>query len=86
LIYDNDYRKAGAACRRRLMTDGNGGSEDGAVSAAIYIATLADELARLAKSHDLDVFAYILNMARFEADRVAKYPPEPADNGQPGAD
>jgi hypothetical protein len=32
------------------------------------------------------VLAYILNMARFEADRVAKYPPEPADNGQPGAD
>jgi hypothetical protein len=32
------------------------------------------------------VLAYILNMARFEADQVAKYPPEPADNGQPGAD
>jgi hypothetical protein len=68
------------------MTDGNGGSEYGAVSAAIYIATLADELARLAKSHDLDVLAYILNMARFEADQVAKYPPKPADNGQHGAD
>jgi hypothetical protein len=68
------------------MAGGNGGSEDGAVSAAIYIATLADELARLAKSHGLDALAYILNMARFEADQVAKYPPEPADNEQPGTD
>ena len=68
------------------MAGGNGGNEDGALSAALYIATLAEELARLAKSHNLDVLAYILNMARFEADRVAKYPPEPADNGQPGAD
>ncbi|MGB6541042.1 MAG: hypothetical protein WBF03_09215 [Xanthobacteraceae bacterium] len=68
------------------MTGGNGDSEDGALSAALYIATLADELARLAKSHDLDALAFILNMARLEADRVAKYGPEPGDNEQPGAD
>jgi hypothetical protein len=68
------------------MTGGNGGSEDGALSAALYIATLAGELARLAKSHDLDALAYILNMARLEADQVAKYAPEPADDEQPGAD
>jgi hypothetical protein len=54
------------------MTGDNGGSEDAALSAARYIATLADELARLAKSHGLDALAYILNMARFEADQVAK--------------
>jgi hypothetical protein len=40
--------------------------------AAHYIAELADELARLAKSHNLDSLAYILNMARLEADHVAK--------------
>ena len=68
------------------MTGGNGGSEDGALSAALYIATLADELARLAKSHDLDALAYILNMARLEADQVAKYAPEPVDDEQSGAD
>jgi hypothetical protein len=68
------------------MTGGNGDSEDGALSAALYIATLAEELARLAKSHHLDALAHILNMARLEADQVAKYAPEPADNEQPGAD
>lgn len=68
------------------MTGGNGSSEDGALSAALYIAALADELARLAKSHDLDALAYILNMARLEADQVAKYAHEPADDEQSGAD
>lgn len=33
---------------------------------------MADELARLAKSHDLFALAYILDMARMEADQVAK--------------
>jgi hypothetical protein len=68
------------------MAGGNGGNEDGAPSAALYIATLADELARLAKSHNLDALAYILNMAGLEADQVAKYAPAPADDEEPGAD
>jgi len=57
-------------------TDGNGGKADGAPGTALYIASLADELARLAKSHDLDALAYILDMARLEADQVAKHPPD----------
>jgi len=68
------------------MTGGNGRSEDGAPSAALYIGSLADELARLAKSHDLDALAYILHMARLEADQVAKYAPEPADSEPRRAD
>ena len=40
--------------------------------AALYIASFAEELARLAKSHDLDTLAYILDMARLEADQIAK--------------
>jgi len=40
--------------------------------AALYIASIADELARLAKSHDLDALAYLLEMARLEADHVSK--------------
>jgi hypothetical protein len=40
--------------------------------AALYIASLADELARLAKSHELDALAYLLDMARLEADQVSK--------------
>ena len=34
---------------------------------ARYIASLADELARLARRHDLNSLAYILDMARLEA-------------------
>ncbi|HUZ33101.1 MAG TPA: hypothetical protein VMV19_13510, partial [Xanthobacteraceae bacterium] len=44
----------------------------GAPEAALYIASLADELARLAKSHDLEALAYILDMARMEADQISK--------------
>jgi hypothetical protein len=40
-------------------------------SAAHYIATLADELARLARRNGLDTLSYILEMARLEADHVA---------------
>jgi hypothetical protein len=68
------------------MTGGNGRSVDGAASAALYIASLADELARVAESYDLDALAYILQMARLEADQVAKYAAEPADGETRGAD
>ncbi|MDE2283774.1 MAG: hypothetical protein KGK33_04075 [Hyphomicrobiales bacterium] len=44
----------------------------GIPEAALYIASLADELARLAKSHDLETLAYILDMARMEADQISK--------------
>lgn len=40
--------------------------------AALYIASMADELARLAKSHNLEALAYILDMARLEADQISK--------------
>jgi hypothetical protein len=40
--------------------------------AALYIASLAEELARLAKSHKLETLAYILDMARLEAHQVSK--------------
>jgi hypothetical protein len=49
-----------------------------APEAALYIASLADELARLAKRHDLEALAYILNMARLEADEVSKRRPTPS--------
>jgi hypothetical protein len=38
----------------------------------LYIASIAGELARLAARHDLDTLAYILDMARLEADQIAK--------------
>jgi glutamate synthase domain-containing protein 2 len=41
-------------------------------STALYIASFAQELAQLAKSHGFDSLSYILEMARLEADQVAK--------------
>jgi hypothetical protein len=43
-----------------------------APEAALYIASLAVELARLAKRHDLDALAYLLEMAGLEADQTAR--------------
>jgi hypothetical protein len=40
--------------------------------AAVYIATLAEELAQMARSHGLESLRYILEMARVEADQIAK--------------
>jgi hypothetical protein len=39
---------------------------------AVYIASLAEELALLAKRNDRDMLAYILEMARLEADQISK--------------
>ena len=50
------------------MASENGHSPE----AADYIGSLADELAKLAKSHNLDALAYILDMARLEADQISK--------------
>jgi hypothetical protein len=41
-------------------------------AAAHYIATLAGELAHIARGHRLESLAYILEMARLEADQIAK--------------
>jgi hypothetical protein len=54
------------------MTPQNGGPPTDASGAAHYIASLAEDLARLAKRHDLEALAYILDMARLEADEIAK--------------
>ncbi len=62
------------------MTGDNAHNVDQASGAALYIACLAGELARLAKSHDLEALAHTLRMAQLEADRVAKHA---ADPGQP---
>jgi hypothetical protein len=56
------------------MTSGNGRDGEGAntPATALYIGSLAHELARLARRHDLEALAYILEMARLEADEVSK--------------
>jgi hypothetical protein len=55
-----------------LMTESDGGSPAGAPGAAHYIASLTQELAELAKTYELEALAYILDMARLEADQICK--------------
>ena len=54
------------------MTEKDGGTPTGVSDAAHYIASLAQELSELAKSHELEALAYILDMARLEADQICK--------------
>jgi hypothetical protein len=55
-------------------SNGNDGPESGETpdSAARYIASIAGELAKIARRNGLDALGYILEMARIEADQVAK--------------
>lgn len=48
----------------------DGGSPD---DAARYIASLADELAQLARRNGFDALSYILEMARLEAEQAGKH-------------
>ena len=52
-------------------SDGGNGIET-PDSAASYIATLTQELAKMARRNGLDVLGYILEMAWMEADQAAK--------------
>jgi hypothetical protein len=53
-------------------TGGTAQSPESPTAAAIYIGTLAEELSQMAKRHGLDSLRYILDMARLEADQIAK--------------
>ena len=57
-----------------MANEGRRGPEpaDTVSATARYIATLSGELAQLARRHRLDALAYILEMARQEADQAAK--------------
>jgi hypothetical protein len=48
------------------------GAEQTSGAAAHYIAALSGELAHIARGHGLQSLAYILDMARLEADQIAK--------------
>jgi len=54
--------------------DDKNGSDGGETpdTAALYIGSLADELAKIARRNGLDALCYILKMARLEADQIAK--------------
>jgi hypothetical protein len=58
-----------------MADDDDGGSFKGQEtpdSAAHYIAAMTGELAKMARRNGLDALGYILEMARIEADQVAK--------------
>jgi hypothetical protein len=40
-------------------------------ASALYIASLAEELARLARSHGFETLAYLLDLAGLEADQIS---------------
>ncbi len=59
------------------MPDRDDGDRQGAGgetpdSVALYIASLTGELAKIAKRNGLDTLSHLLEMARLEADQVAK--------------
>jgi hypothetical protein len=54
------------------MTNMDGQTRNDAPDAAHYIASLTQELSELAKSHEFEALAYILDMARLEADQICK--------------
>jgi hypothetical protein len=56
----------------RPMIGKDGDRPNEVPDAAHYIASLAQELAELAKTHELEALAYILDMARLEADQICK--------------
>jgi hypothetical protein len=43
------------------------------IQAAAYVAELSADLATLARCHGLDALGYILDMARLEAENVARH-------------
>jgi hypothetical protein len=45
---------------------------DDRTAAASYVATLTADLAAIAKNHGLDTLGYILEMARLEAENIAR--------------
>jgi hypothetical protein len=57
---------------REPEEDGEANMANTPGNVAVYIASMADELAQLAKRNGLDPLAYILDMARMEADQASK--------------
>lgn len=51
---------------------------------ALYIGKMSAELGRLARRYRLEPLAYILEMARLEADQIAREPADGAEVAQPG--
>jgi hypothetical protein len=53
----------------------NGNPSDERDAAAEYVATMAGDLAQIARRHGLDTLGYILEMAKLEAENVRNASP-----------
>jgi hypothetical protein len=60
----------------------NGNTPRDASETARYIASMTEELARLAKGQELEALAYILEMAQLEASQISRQ----SDGGLPNGD
>jgi hypothetical protein len=49
-----------------------GQTGESTIEAALYIASLAEELARFARTQGFETLAYLLDLARLEADQISK--------------
>ena len=54
------------------MTNSGGQMGESPGASALYIASLAEEPARLARTHGFETLAYLLDLARLEADHISK--------------
>jgi hypothetical protein len=52
------------------------GDEDGALAVAGYLADMTAQLESMARAAKLELLAYLLAMARAEADAVTRMPPD----------
>ncbi|HEY5064351.1 MAG TPA: hypothetical protein VFC46_13395 [Humisphaera sp.] len=55
-----------------MPTEGDADGPQSPRAAALYIGKMSGELASLARRHRLEPLAYILEMARLEADQLGK--------------
>lgn len=77
-------RETGRRERRALELAGQSAeslSLSSSMEASAYIATMTGELMRIATSKDLSLLAYFLDMARVEAESIAREGPRPEGHG-----
>lgn len=64
-------------------TSGDGGASP--VAVAVYIGAISSELAQLALANGFEYLGYLLDMARLEANEIAKSPEDPSNSADQSA-
>jgi hypothetical protein len=65
-------RKRASSGKRRSAREDEPGGEGGPDEAAAFIAETADDLVRLARSHQLEMLGHLLRMAELEAEEYLR--------------